>query len=72
MEAENILDRFSDVELAELEKYYLRTVSKRETNHQPILVPRLLLRLTVAEWLCLAQWVERTFTHGELSHRVAA
>ena len=61
MDAESILDRFTDEEVQELERYYLYTISQAGVRHDPITIVGLLRRLTVAERMCLSKWAAKSF-----------
>lgn len=72
MKAEAILDRFSDEEVRELERYYLGTISGCPVCHEPLVVARLLLGLSLDERRCLADWAFKNFANLSPSLRVAA
>lgn len=62
MDAETILDRYDDAEVAELEKYFFYTISGRWMPHHPVRIASLLLRLTPTERDCLSLWAEDHFS----------
>jgi hypothetical protein len=73
MNAETILDRFTDDVLSDLERYYLYTLQRVGAPHQPVRVARLLMRLTVPERNCLSDWALRNFAPALMeSHDVLA
>lgn len=58
----DILDRFTEDELAELERYFLHTIGRCGPPHHPVRTARLLLRLSRKELELLGEWAERHFT----------
>ena len=73
MTPEEILDRFSDDEIRELERYYFGTISGAIVCHDTLLIAGLLMRLTLQERDCLADWAEANFSKlSPLPWRTAA
>lgn len=61
LDAGEILDRFTDDEIVELERYFLHTIGRAQEKHHPVRVARLLLRLSRRELELLGAWAERQF-----------